>query len=55
MQIKKQQLDLDTEQTHSELGKENVKTVTLLFNSYTAYIMRNAMLDEAQDGIKMAE
>ena len=28
--------------------------VTCLFNSYAEYIMRNAGLDEAQAGIKMA-
>ena len=29
--------------------------VTLLFNLYAEYIMRNAGLDEAQTGIKIAE
>ena len=29
--------------------------VTLLFNSYAEYIMRNAGLDEAQAGIKIAK
>ena len=29
--------------------------VTLLFNLYAEYIMRNAELDEAQAGIKIAE
>ena len=41
MQVKKQQLEVDMgQQTRSKLGKE--------------YIMRNARLDEAQAGIKMA-
>ena len=30
-------------------------TVTLLFNLYEEYIMRNAGLEEAQAGIKIAE
>ena len=39
------------------MGKEYVKAVMLspcLFNSYAEYIMRNAGLDEAQAGIKIA-
>ena len=55
MQVKKQQLELDMEQqTGSKLGKEYIDTVTLLFNLYAEYIMRNAGLDEAQAGIKIA-
>ena len=58
MQIKKQQLELDVEQqTGSKSGKEYVKAVYLspcLFNLYAEYIMRNAELDEAQAGIKIA-
>ena len=58
MQVKKQQLEPDMEQwTGSKLGKEYVKAVILspcLFNLYAEYIMRNAGLDEAQTGIKMA-
>ena len=51
MQVTKQQLELDMEQqTGSKLGKEYVKTVYC----HRAYIMRNAMLDEAQAGIKIA-
>ena len=50
MQVKKQQLELDTEQqTDSKSGKE------YLFNLYAEYIMRNAGLDEAQAGIKIAQ
>ena len=60
MQIKKQQLELDMEQqTGSKLGKELHKhqgyiLSPCLFNSYAEYIMRNAGLDEAQPGIKIA-
>ena len=45
MQVRKQQFELDMEQqTGSKSGKE-----------YTEYIMRNARLEEAQAGIKIAE
>ena len=56
MQVKKQQLELDTEQqTGSKLGKEYIKVLSpCLFNFYAEYIMRNAGLDEAQAGIKIA-
>ena len=53
MQVRKQQLELDMEQ----LGKEYIKAVychPALFNLYAEYIMRNAGLDEAQPGIKIA-
>ena len=55
MQVKKQQLELDMEQqTGSKSGKDTSRLyiVTCLFNFY--YIMRNARLDEAQAGIKIA-
>ena len=44
------------QQTGSKLGKEYVKAVysPRLFNLYADYIMRNAGLDEAQAGIKIA-
>ena len=45
------------QQTGSKLGKEYVKAVycqPCLFNLYAEYIMRNARLDEAQAGIKIA-
>ena len=51
MQVKKQQLELDTEQqTGSKSGKEFVKAVYchLAYLTYAEYIMRNAGLDEAQ-------
>ena len=58
MQVKKQLLELDMEkQTGSKSGKEYIKAVycqPCLFNLYAEYIMRNAMLDEAQAGINTA-
>ena len=53
MQINKQQLEPDIEQTGSKLGKEYVKTVYChLAYLYAEYIMWNAELDEPQAGIK---
>ena len=63
MQVKKQQLDPEIEQwTSSKLGKNNGPVqntsgcilLPCLFNFYAGYIMRNAGLDEAQAGIKIA-
>ena len=58
MQVKKQELEVDMEQqTGSKSGKDYVKAVyclPCLFNLYAEYIMRNARLDEAQAGIKIA-
>ena len=64
MQVRKQQLELDMEQqTGSKYEKEYVKAVychsayllsLCLFNFYAEYIMRNAGLEEAQAGIKIA-
>ena len=58
MWIKKQHLEPDMEQqTGSKLGKEYVKAVILssyLFDFCAEYIIRNAGLDEAQAGIKIA-
>ena len=57
MQVKKQQLEPDMEQkTGSHLGKECIKPVYChpIFNLYAEYFMRNAGLDEAQAGIKIA-
>ena len=52
MQVKKQQLELNMEQqTGSKLGKEYIKAV---YCHPAEYIMRNAGLDEAQAGIKIA-
>ena len=58
MQVRKQQLELDMEQqTGSKLGKGVRQGCILspcLFNFNAEYIMRNAGLDEAQAGIKIA-
>ena len=54
MHVKTQQLQLDMEQqTGSKLGKEYIKAV-YCHPAYLTY-MRNAGLDEAQVGIKIAE
>ena len=58
MQVKKQQLEPDRkQQTGSKLGKEYVKA-EYCHSAYLTYmqsiIMRNAGLDEAQAGIKIA-
>ena len=57
MLVKKQQLEPGMEQgTGSKLGKQLCQGCVLspcLFNLYTEYFMRNAGLDEAQDGIKI--
>ena len=61
MQVRKQQLELDMEhQTGSKSGKEYIQIrkgcilSLCLFNFYAEYIMRNAGLEEAQAGIKIA-
>ena len=57
MQVKKQQLEIDMEQqTGSKLGKECQDCILspCLSNFYAEYIMRNAGLEEAQAGIKIA-
>ena len=57
MQVKKQQLELDMEQqTDSTLGKEYIKAVYChpAYLTYMQSTMRNARLDEAQTGIKIA-
>ena len=59
MQVRKQQLELDMEQqTSSKLGKEYIKDV-YCHPAYLTYmqstsIMKNAGLDEAQAGMKIA-
>ena len=56
MLIKKQQLELDVEQqTGSKLEKGYFKAVYCHPAYYAEFIMRNAGLDEAQAGIKIAE
>ena len=58
MQFRKQQLELDMELTDwFQIGKGVRQGCILspcLFNLYTEYIIRNAGLDEAQAGIKIA-
>ena len=58
MQVRKQQLELNMEeQTDSKSGKKYIKAVYChpVYLTYNAeYIMRNAGLDEAQPGIKIA-
>ena len=56
MQVRKQQLELDMEQQF-QIGKGVCQGCILspcLFNLYSKYIMRNAGLNEAQAGIKIA-
>ena len=59
MQVKKQWLELDMEQqTGSKSGKEYIKPVychpAYLTYMQSIYIMRNARLEAAQAGIKIA-
>ena len=58
MQVRKQQLELDMEQQNwFQIGKgvrQGCKFSPCLFNFYAEYIMRNAGLEEAQAGIKIA-
>ena len=55
MQVKKQQLELDMEQTGSNLGKEYVKAVNFL-PAYLTYMQNtwNDRLDKTQAGIKVS-
>ena len=56
-QVKKQQLKARLEQqTGSKSGKEYIKAVYChcAYLTYTEYVMRNAGLDKAQAGIKIA-
>ena len=59
MQVKKQQLELDMEQHTGwfQIGKgvrQGCISSPCLFNLHEEYIMRNAGLEEAQAGIKIA-
>ena len=54
MQVKKQQLELDMEQRLFPNRKRSMSRLILSPNLYAEYIMRNAGLDEAQAGIKIA-
>ena len=53
MQVRKQQLELDTEQQTG--SNQGCILSPCLFNFCAEYIMRNAGLEEAQAGIKIAE
>ena len=56
MQVRKQQLELDMEQQPGSKSGKGVFQGCILspcfFNLYAEYIMRNAVLEEAQGGIK---
>ena len=58
MQVRKQQLELDKEKKDLFQMGEEVRQDCIfspcLFNLYAEYIMRNAGLEEAQAGIKIA-
>ena len=57
MQVREQQVELDMEQQTGSKGKGVHQGCILspcLFNFYAEYIMRNAGLEEAQAGIKIA-
>ena len=58
MQVKKQQLEPDTEQMDwLQIGKEVHQDCILLpclFNLYAEYIMWNARMEESQAGIKIS-
>ena len=57
MQVRKQQLELDTEQqtgSKQERSTSRLYIVTCLFNLYAEYIMKNTGLEEAQAGIEIA-
>ena len=57
MQVRKQQLDWTWNNRLVQIGKGVCQGCILspcFFNLYAEYIMRNAALDEAQAGIKIA-
>ena len=53
MQVRKQELELDWFQIGKGVHQDCILS-PCLFNLYAEYIMRNAGLDEAQAGIKIA-
>ena len=57
MQVRKQQLELDMQQQTGSKGegvRQDCILSPCLFNLYAEYIMRNAGLEKAQAGIKIA-
>ena len=55
MQVRKQQLELDMEQQTGSKGvRQSCILSPCLFNFYAEYIIRIAVLEEAQAGIKIA-
>ena len=55
MQVRKQQLELDTDWFQIGKGvRQGCILSPCLFNLYAEYTMRNAGLEEAQAGIKIA-
>ena len=55
MQVRKQQLELDTDWFQIGKGvRQGCILSPCLFNLYAVYIVRNAGLEEAQAGIKIA-
>ena len=54
MQVKKQQLESDMEQTGSKSVPQGCISSPCVFNLYSEYSMRNAELDESQAGIRIA-
>ena len=54
MQVKKQRLELDMEQLTGKGVYQGFVLSPCLFHLYAEYIMRNAGLEEAQAGIKIA-
>ena len=57
MQVRKQQLELDMEEQTGSKGegvRQDCILSPCLFNLYAEYIMRNAGLEKAQAGIKIA-
>ena len=54
MQVRMQQLELDMEQQTGKSVHQGCILSPCLSNLYAEYIMRNAGLDEAQAGMKIA-
>ena len=54
MQVKKQQLESDMEQTGSKSIPQGCISSPCVFNLHVGYIIWNAELDESQAGIKIA-